>query len=349
MGGDRVLVVARIPDERPARPVAATQEPRHRRPALQPAVRHGRRHPRRQRGEGLTQDGRERFRDALPAQLAHPLRGGAHEDAGEPVVGGDQARGDASAVGPLVADGRQLGVVAVEDRAGGARPPHHRCTDPSRDGRADAVRAHRDGRPDRLCPPLFVPGTDADHAVPLAQQRRDGRLVPNLRARGGGRVDQDAVQEQPPRRIERLDSRGGAQRDLDRLAVGIVERRAPDRRSSRGDQAREQAPPGQLQHAGSHQAVGREGVAAVGAAVDQGHPGAGPGQQQGRRCPGDATTDDDDVEVAHRAQPVVTSMLTGTPWVNTSYTAERSRDRSTTSRSLSASSPSRWKLTRISW
>ena len=88
--------------------------------------------------------------------------------------------------------------------------------------------------------------------------------------------------------------------------------------------------------------------------------------------PGVAGTDDEGVDVSHawlrpgcpcrrpeglvrdrrpgRApSQAVTSMLTGTPLVMTSYTAERSRDCSTTLRSFSGSSPSRWKLTRICW
>ena len=92
------------------------------------------------------QQRRERPLGACPPQVPASARRGADEDTGQPVVGGDQAGGDAVAVRPLVADGRQVGVVAVQHRPGRAPLPHERGAGLGRDGRADAVSAYRHGR-----------------------------------------------------------------------------------------------------------------------------------------------------------------------------------------------------------
>ena len=217
----------------------------------------------------------EGFLDARPSQCAHPLWRGADEHTRLVVVRRDHPGSCSSAVRPFVAVRREARDVAVEHGTGRPSLPYDGRADLTCDGRPDSIGADRDrgGKLGDRSGPALDPHA-AHPATFVAQQRSHRRQVPNVNSRLRCRVNQDPVEDVTARGVQGVDSGTRADRHLRRLSVGVAEERAPDRGCARGDDVVQQPPTGQLQHAGAHQSVGRQRVAAVRRPVDQRHPSA---------------------------------------------------------------------------
>ena len=147
-----------------------------------------------------------------------------------------------------------------------------------------------------------APGPHAAHpAVVVPEQPGDRGAVHDVHPGLRGGVDDDPVQHVPPRGVEGIHPGPGADRHLDGLLAAVVEQGLPDRDRAAGDDGVEQAPPGQLHHAGAHQRVRGQGVAAVAPAVEQCHAYAGSGEQHRGGRAGHPGADHDDVVVVHAA------------------------------------------------
>ena len=234
-------------------------------------------------------------------------RRGRGEDAGQPVVGRDDAGAGVRTEDPLVAVGGDAGPVAVDDGAGAGARAQHRGADVAGDGRAQPVGTDHERRVDGQRPAGVVATVDARDAAPaIGAQADDGDAVADLGPGLRCRVDEQRVEDRPPRRVQRVDAVRGADRD-DHLLVVVAERRAADGGGAGLDEAVEQPPTVELEDAAPHERVRRERVGAVAAPVDDEDAKAGAGQQHRRRRAGGAGADDDDVVVGsvgvHRSAP----------------------------------------------
>ena len=261
------------------------------------------------------------------------------------MVGGEGPGGHPRPVEQLVAVEWKPFPVAVDECGGAGAGRLHGCSDQSCDLRPHPVSADSDTGASREGSAGVVAPDDAGHPpISVAAQAGDRDPEPGLDSGVPGRVDQDRVEHGAARGVERIHARARLDRYVDEV-LAVVEDAASHGRCARGRHPVQQSPAGQLQDTAAQQGVGRERVGAEAAAVDHEDPQAGPGEDHGGPRPGRPGPHDDDV-VGGRGH-TFTSMLTGTPLVRTSYTAERRRDRSTSPRSLSGSSPSSWKLIRI--
>ena len=260
-------------------------------------------HPVRGRGRRLCEHGLEDGAAAAP----DAGRRGRGEDAGQPVVGRDDAGAGVRTEDPLVAVGGDAGPVAVDDGAGAGARAQHRGADVAGDGRVQPVGPDHERRVDGQRPAGVVATVDArDPAPAIGAQADDGDAVADLGPGLRCRVDEQRVEDRPPRRVQRVDAVRGADRD-DHLLVVVAERRAADGGGAGLDEAVEQPPAVELEDAAPHERVRRERVGAVAAAVDDEDAQAGAGQQHRRRRAGGAGADDDDVVVGsvgvHRSAP----------------------------------------------
>jgi hypothetical protein len=141
------------------------------------------------------------------------------------------------------------------------------------------------------------PGPDAeDPAIGAVHQVRHRDPEAKGGAGLGGGVHQDGVEDGAARGVEGVDAAGALDRH-GHLLGAVVEGGLADRgRPGRHDPV-EQAPAVELDHATAHEGMGGERVAPVGGAVEDEHPQARAGQEQGGGGAAAAGADDDDVVV----------------------------------------------------
>ncbi len=296
---ERVLVVAGVADQRPARAVRPAEEEGQVAGALEglgpPAGAHA-----------LGQRGGQRHgvqKGALDvgahAVELRPRPERRHHRA--PVVGGP---GDDHVARARV----QLGAVegqAVPVGVVGAGPPGAhvvgRRADGPRDARVDAVGADHD--PGALGDGRAAGRAAADprDAAVLDQYLAHREALAHLGARLGGGVDQHLVEQAPAGGVGGVGAARGRRRRRERERAD-VEGQAPGRGAAGRDHAVEQPPPAQALDARLVDVVRGEGVAGKAGAVHDQDPEAPARQQHRRRRAGAAGADHD--RVVHRCTSV---------------------------------------------
>ena len=126
-------------------------------------------------------------------------RGAAGENAGEVVVGRDEAGGEPGPVGPLVAVGVDAGPVAVDDGAGCGAGVLDRGADPLGDRRAQPVSAdHHTGIDGEPTAGVIATLHAGDPAVAVAADVGDGDAVADVGTGGDGGIDEHGVEQGAP-------------------------------------------------------------------------------------------------------------------------------------------------------
>ena len=230
--------------------------------------------------------------------------GQGREDAGAPVVRGDDADAHAGPVVPVEPARFEPLEVAIDH---GRRMPAGVLVvgrDQARDARAQAVGADHAIGMDGKRGGLTRAQRRAAHAPRPVSNEIDGiQAVDDLGARVARRIAQQSIEERTARCVEGVDAIPGLDDDLDRLAV-VMEVRRVNRRSTCGLHVAEHAPAVKLEHAAPHQRVGRERVAARPIPIDREHLQPGAREQHGRRSSGAAGADDDRIVVgSHELSP----------------------------------------------
>ena len=215
--------------------------------------RSGRGHPRGQRRRHLRHQppvtagdvGRD-FRPEAGARGADPSHGPV-------VIGRNEPGGEAGSVEPLVAVGREIVDVGVDETAGSGRAPFDRGPDRVGDGGAHPIGADGHGRGDLdLGTARVVPGDSHDPAGGRPDDVSGREVEEHVCAgvfRGG---DEDRVQHGSAGRVEGVDPAVRLHRDCDRLVTadgqGRRWRRALDltgRRQRDGDRRTSSDPAGE--------------------------------------------------------------------------------------------------------
>ena len=301
---DRVLVVAGVADERPARAVRLAEPPRQLRRADELRLAPGAVHPLGELGDVL--DGREEGRLDVRAVGPELLDGPGERDDGEVVVGRDGGPPPA-VLGPhrgVEALGGQVAPVGVVHRQ--VRSALVVRLRPGRLGHhgVPAVGAddHRGVLGDRASA-LAVPA-DARHRAVGGQDLVDGEALAQLRGRLDRGVDQERVQDGAARAVAVPDPVDGPRRAGDRQRPE-VERVGVHGRAPGLHQAVQQPPALERRDPGRVHEVRRHRVAREGRLVEQQDPMALARQQHRGRRPRAAGPDHDRVVPAgaHVAPP----------------------------------------------
>jgi hypothetical protein len=180
-------------------------------------------------------------------------------------------------------------------------------------GHQGAASVGADDEPRRLGSdgPAAVTHDHTDRSAGAVTGKVDhGGAETESRSRLLGGVHQYRVQNRAARCVQGIDAGVRLQRDRHDVAA-VVERHPPDRRHAGRHHPIEQAPAPQLEDAAAHERVGGQGVRAAAGAIDDQHPQAGAGEQEGGRRAGDACADDDGVPAAIGARPAAGGALRG--------------------------------------
>jgi acyl dehydratase len=164
------------------------------------------------------------------------------------------------------------------------RGPHTICSD------------HEFSR-DVALPLTTIPETDAAHAIVVCADEADEmRFERDLGAGAARGIDKHPVDDGTPGRVETINV--VLRFDLHRNdLVTIVKRRRSDHgRACRFDSV-QHAPARELNHAGSHEGVGRDGIAPVATPVDDEHANAPSREEHRSRGAGATSSDNNDVIV----------------------------------------------------
>jgi len=149
-------------------------------------------------------------------------------------------------------------------------------------------------RPDRS-----TERTPRTRPVSSRRKRSHGHLGKHVDPGLRGGVEEQPVEQIAARCVEGIDAGSRAYRHTRDAAVGVVERRAADRRCAGRDDPIKQPPAGQLQDTGAHERVRGHGVGSGPGPVDERDPSSSsPEQQRGGRTR-DPAADDNDVVAVH--------------------------------------------------
>ena len=118
----------------------------------------------------------------------------------------------------------------------------------------------------------------------------------HLSASGLRRLDENAIENGSPWRVQVMDPVLGSDGDRNRLGA-IMECRDADRRRAFRLKPGQQRPALELQYPGAHQDVRRHGVGSARLAVDEKDPGTRSREKKRRRCAGAACACNDDIIV----------------------------------------------------
>jgi hypothetical protein len=235
-------------------------------------------------------------------------------DHGEPVVGGeDRHRAPRPLVdlaardrdpGPVGIAGerphRLLAVPAGADRVGHQRPlpvrPDHQPRG-LRHGRAAAGAAPYPGDP-----------------VAGGRQLRYPEVLADLRPGRARGIDQDSVEQGPPRAVQGIDAFAGGESPVHDQAAAGVETHPAGRRRARRRQLPEQAPPVQQRRARHLQLMGADRVAGKRDPVHRQHPQPLPGQQHRGGGPGHPGSHHDHVVPARTHRRLLPSSFHTQPY-----------------------------------
>ena len=161
----------------------------------------------------------------------------------------------------------------------------------------DAIGSDHEPTRNLPLPIVTVFDPHARHAtVVRADQIDELRFERDLRAGLSRSIDKNSVKNGPPRCVETLHSWLRFDLHGNHLVGVMKRRRSDDRRAGRLD-CFQNAPTRELEHAGTHECMGRDCIAPVVAAVDREHTKTSPREEQRGGRAGATGSDNDDVEI----------------------------------------------------